>query len=343
MKRLSFSPGRPTRHVRHLAGALKHGPALVPALGGMVALGRGPEELSERFGAAYRLVATGHEYDDIPRPTQGFDFRVRRALEGPVVGRFDVPGGWSGLARADEPLLEAFLKLVPEAGIGLPDEEQLEEMLDRGSASTLLAGLVPPGPGPTVVDLRQHPVRVEKKGALPALELEARLGEPVQFAPGLVFSVFMVCTGNMCRSALAHGILARMLKDEKVFVYSAGTDAPAGSAPPRETVAAAAELGVDISGHRAQQLYPDKVAGADLVLVMEQYHRRRVLKIAPDAGTRVRLLGAYLPGSQPDREIGDPVGWPLRVHRQIAAEINIALERVAAEVRERLVGPKSRQ
>ncbi|HDQ99112.1 MAG TPA: low molecular weight protein arginine phosphatase [candidate division WOR-3 bacterium] len=148
--------------------------------------------------------------------------------------------------------------------------------------------------------------------------------------------MLVVCTGNMCRSPMAHGVLAQMLAGERVFVYSAGTDAPAGAPATRAAVEAAAGLGADISGHRAQLLNAELVAGADLVLVMEEYHRRRVLELACGEGSRVRLLGEYLPGAEPGREIADPVGRPLEVYREALAGLARALEQVAGEVRRRL-------
>ena len=326
-ERLTFNPGRPEEHAGRVQAALERGLALVPALDGLVVLGRGPGEPASRPGAAYRVVATDERRDG---PVAG-------ALAAGAVVRAAGEPGWAGLAPAQGPLLCALLARVPDLALHVVDDpDDADELAadDRVVLAPATAG--PPGSGPTVVNLDQAPATVDRKGRPGILELETRLGDPVRLGGGLAFSVLVVCTGNMCRSPMAHGVLAQMLAGERVFVYSAGTDAPAGAPATRAAVEAAAGLGADISRHRARLLSAELVADADLVLVMEEYHRRRVLELAPGEGSRVRLLGEYLPGAEPGREIADPVGRPLEVYRETVAGLARALEQVAGEVRRRL-------
>jgi protein-tyrosine phosphatase len=64
--------------------------------------------------------------------------------------------------------------------------------------------------------------------------------------------------------------------------------------------------------HKANQLTPAAIGESDLILVMEQSHIDRVLKIAPEARGKVFLLGKW----QENREISDPYrqGKPAFVH-----------------------------
>lgn len=57
--------------------------------------------------------------------------------------------------------------------------------------------------------------------------------------------VLILCTGNSCRSQMAHGILQSL--DAKLQVYSGGTK-PAELVNPK-AVEVMAEIGLDISGH----------------------------------------------------------------------------------------------
>lgn len=52
-----------------------------------------------------------------------------------------------------------------------------------------------------------------------------------------------------------------------------------------------AQRGIDISAHRARQLTPELLAASDLVLVMEDAHRRRIEELAPSARGRVHRIG----------------------------------------------------
>lgn len=63
-------------------------------------------------------------------------------------------------------------------------------------------------------------------------------------------NVLILCTGNSCRSQMAHGFLQSF--DDRIHVYSAGTEASgklnAGA------VKAMAEIGIDISTHTSDSV-----------------------------------------------------------------------------------------
>ena len=62
--------------------------------------------------------------------------------------------------------------------------------------------------------------------------------------------VLILCTGNSCRSQMAHGFLQSF--DSRIMVRSAGTEA-SGSLNP-SAVKAMAEIGIDISGHTSDSV-----------------------------------------------------------------------------------------
>jgi protein-tyrosine phosphatase len=62
----------------------------------------------------------------------------------------------------------------------------------------------------------------------------------------------MVCLGNICRSPLAHGIMAETLPNS--FVDSAGTGSyHVGSPPDPRSIQVAQDNGIDISHQSARQ------------------------------------------------------------------------------------------
>jgi protein-tyrosine-phosphatase len=74
------------------------------------------------------------------------------------------------------------------------------------------------------------------------------------------------------------------------------------------------------------------VEAADLLLVMEEYHRQRVVDLIPDAAGRTRLLLSFVGRAE---KVEDPIGFSVECYRLTREAMKPALERVAAEVRER--------
>ena len=62
--------------------------------------------------------------------------------------------------------------------------------------------------------------------------------------------VLILCTGNSCRSQMAHGFLQSF--DERIKVSSAGTEASGKLSS--GAVKAMAEIGIDISGHTSDSV-----------------------------------------------------------------------------------------
>lgn len=117
-------------------------------------------------------------------------------------------------------------------------------------------------------------------------------------------SILIVCVGNICRSPTAEYLMRKQLieKGRDMKVASAGVGALVDR--PAETTAAklAAEMGVDMTPHKARQLTISIVHDYDLILVMEQKHIKAVECIAPTSKGKVYLLGHW----HKNIEIPDP-------------------------------------
>lgn len=115
--------------------------------------------------------------------------------------------------------------------------------------------------------------------------------------------LLFVCIGNICRSPTAEVLMRHRLQGRPgVEVASAGLQAMVG----RPIDPAAAELlreaGHDPDGHQARQASASVLAGADLILVMEQAHLARIVREVPQVSGKTFLLGKWRGG----REIPDP-------------------------------------
>lgn len=107
--------------------------------------------------------------------------------------------------------------------------------------------------------------------------------------------VLIVCTGNVCRSPFIERLLRRHLDrlgtDQVIHVESAGTGALAGEPMDPTAAELLVEAGGDPDGFVARQLTEPMVAGADLVLTAERFHRGQVASLHPRA---LRYTFAFL-------------------------------------------------
>ncbi|HEY5665620.1 MAG TPA: low molecular weight protein-tyrosine-phosphatase [Gammaproteobacteria bacterium] len=137
----------------------------------------------------------------------------------------------------------------------------------------------------------------------------------------MIRHILVVCVGNICRSPMAEALLRRALRGQDgITVESAGLGALVGHPASEHSVDLMAELGEDITSHRARQIHPDMVRAADLVLVMEAGHKRAIDDADPTARGKVYRLGEWQ-----DRDIDDP-------YRQPRAAYEEALEGIEAGV-----------
>jgi protein-tyrosine phosphatase len=124
--------------------------------------------------------------------------------------------------------------------------------------------------------------------------------------------VLFICTANVCRSPLAEGYLKHLLKTKPVTgisVESAGVMALSGSSA-FECAAEVAQLsGFDISAHRARKLTPTIGTDSDLILCMETWQAKEVLKIDPNWISKVALLGNYHSSKRRLFQIPDPTSF----------------------------------
>lgn len=124
--------------------------------------------------------------------------------------------------------------------------------------------------------------------------------------------ILFVCTGNICRSPSAEGVLRHKLKerglDHLVWTDSAGTTAyHVGHFPDERTMAVALRRGYDLSGLRARQVVVEDFKKFDLILAMDQSHEIALHQMAANAAEKSRIgLFLSVANQMTGAEIPDP-------------------------------------
>ena len=137
-----------------------------------------------------------------------------------------------------------------------------------------------------------------------------------------VKSILVACTANICRSPMAAAILRRRIAElgleDQIAALSAGVWAEEGYAASKNAIATLAARGMDLTDHRSRLLTPALLGEADLVLVMEEAHRRSLFHLAPQHLGKVYLL-TEMSGKHAD--VADPYGGPAEGYVRTADEL----------------------
>jgi len=176
-----------------------------------------------------------------------------------------------------------------------------------------------PARRPSVIRTRYGTVRGLVRLLLSYPQTAARRAHNRVPEPGSVRRLVFVCQGNICRSAFAD-VLTRDLGYDSIS-FGLSTDAGKPAHPP--AMAAAADFGVDLSGHATTRMEDYTPRSGDFLLAMEV---RQLARIAADprlAGLPRSLLGLW---SRPVRpHLHDPFGLDDSYMRTCMGTIRIAV------------------
>lgn len=178
----------------------------------------------------------------------------------------------------------------------------------------------------TVLDLTGERPTIIRQGAIKAKELLEVLNTK---------HILFVCTGNTCRSIIAEQLFFKMAKQKNLLVEvnSAGTCAINGGDVSSLTLKTLEKEGINFSRRVFSKPLTEKmIKKADLILVMENYHRERVLDIFPLAKKKTFFLTEY--AGLEKKEIIDPVGSSWEGYETCLLEIKKCLRQVIRRLTE---------
>ena len=135
--------------------------------------------------------------------------------------------------------------------------------------------------------------------------------------------IMFICTGNICRSAMAEAMLKKMLQDRNIEVCSSGIYADTGDIPTQTAIDVMKEnYGIDLSTHRATNIKESQIEKMDLILCATLSHKMAVLQFYPELKDKVFTMKEYagLTYEGMNFDISDPWGYDKKVYEKIREE-----------------------
>ncbi len=146
-----------------------------------------------------------------------------------------------------------------------------------------------------------------------------------------MFEILFICTGNTCRSPMAEGLLNSKAQKLGLPLHasSAGLAAFTGDEVSRNAVKVMAQLGIDISSHRASRLSIYAFERSDLIVCMSESQKNALpqnKKIIVPAGG-----------------ISDPYGGDENVYRHCRDELSAFVDHIIEMLGETVIEPMNKQ
>lgn len=146
--------------------------------------------------------------------------------------------------------------------------------------------------------------------------------------------IMFICTGNICRSAMADGLMKKLAKDnnKEIEVYSCGIFAEDGDMPTFNAIEAIKEYDVDLKLHRATNIRNSKIEDMDIILCATVSHKNNVINMYPNLKDKIFTIKEYADYDKNDLDIPDPWGYDIETYRFCASTISKCLNKIIDKI-----------
>jgi L-threonylcarbamoyladenylate synthase len=241
--------------------------------------------------------------------------------------------------KAGSPLTSSSVNISYEPNIDDTSEiaekfaEDVDLFLDSGPVFSLK--------GSSVVDLTTSPPILVREGDILKEEIEQNLNIEILSSIKRRFVITFICSGNICRSPMAEGILKKLLEKSKISrqveINSAGTLNLMPNRASSEAIKICHNHKVDINKHRSTPIDRLILDEANIIICMAVYHYNILLRNHPEYSDKIYVLKSMnREENLIDPSIADPIGMSEEFYEQIYVEIETELKRILPYLAEKI-------
>lgn len=151
-----------------------------------------------------------------------------------------------------------------------------------------------------------------------------------------MISIMFVCSGNICRSPMAHYYMQKKVndlgKEEEYYITSCGTEAYSENKATNDAIYSISKYGVNMINHRATNLEEANIEEADYIICMTKMHYRVVIEKYPKLTDKVYILKQMVIDKKEYIDIDDPWGLDLQVYSGCAEEITQSVDKLIVKL-----------
>ncbi len=241
--------------------------------------------------------------------------------------------------KAGSPLSSSSVNISYEPNIDDTSEilekfaEDVDLFLDNGPVFSLK--------GSSVVDLTTSPPILVREGDILKEEIEQKINIEILSSIKRRFVITFICSGNICRSPMAEGVLKKLLEKSKftrqIEINSAGTLNLMPNQASAEAIIICHNHKVDINKHRSTPIGPLILSEANIIICMAVYHYNILLRNHPEYADKIYVLKSMnREENLIDPSIADPIGMSEEFYEQIYVEIETELKRILSYLEEKI-------
>ncbi|WP_342508457.1 low molecular weight protein arginine phosphatase [Sporosarcina sp. FSL K6-2383] len=144
-------------------------------------------------------------------------------------------------------------------------------------------------------------------------------------------NIYLICTGNTCRSPMAEAIL-RSKELGNLTVRSAGINAQDGQLISRHAKTLIEEADMPYTPW-SRAVTGEDLESADVVLTMTEGHKAELLYRYPTMREKTFTLKSFVE-FEPGGDVQDPYGGSLDIYRQTFSELSAVMDRLEQKLTE---------